>query len=277
MAVMSYPAVGTQVQIGGSAGKLRTGPRATDQVSIEVWGDPGYVEVARVEAGAAPRFRLNRLNVVNQDGTIPEAVIENGEIEVPANGSVFQVDTEGMGPTDNLDTINSGQVGDLVFMRGTDASRTVWVRHGEGNILLRGAFSRYILRGPESWITLVYDGSNWIELGRADVGSGFPEDFPAGLDLNDSPNGISQVGDFRMTGGGSGADPQFWFGNGAIDAPGEIDIYGFRTLSARPAMSAMKLFEVVFGDTGNDSASGKIWFRSEDQVFEFTSTNRFTS
>jgi hypothetical protein len=58
--------------------------------------------------------------------------ISNGAITVTQ--TYHSVDTEGGAPTDDLDTINGGDVGDILILRGVSGARKVTVRHGVGNI-----------------------------------------------------------------------------------------------------------------------------------------------
>jgi hypothetical protein len=72
------------------------------------------------------------------------------------------VDGEG-GLADNLATINGGVTGQVVtFKRG--GSVTITVKHGTGNIVLRGAVD-HALNGATPNVRLRKDGATWIEDG----------------------------------------------------------------------------------------------------------------
>lgn len=58
--------------------------------------------------------------------------ISSGAITVSRN--VHTIDTEGGGASDDLDTINGGATGFVLFLRTTNSARDVVVKHGTGNI-----------------------------------------------------------------------------------------------------------------------------------------------
>lgn len=89
---------------------------------------------------------------------------------VTATQSVHLVDTQGDAETDDLDTINGGSDGQVLYIRNADPGRAVVVKHGTGNIGLGGA--DVTLASPYKWLPLIYDGSlsAWIILGGAGSG-----------------------------------------------------------------------------------------------------------
>lgn len=92
----------------------------------------------------------------------PELTISGGAITATQN--YHQVDTQGDASTDDLDTINGGTVGQILILRAQNDARTVVVKDGTGNIRLNGDFS---LNDLDDTITLIYTGSNWLELATA--------------------------------------------------------------------------------------------------------------
>lgn len=92
----------------------------------------------------------------------PELTISGGEITATQN--YHQVDTQGDAATDDLDTINGGTVGQILILRPQNDSRTVVLKDGTGNLKLTGDFS---LDDLDDTITLIYTGSNWLEVARA--------------------------------------------------------------------------------------------------------------
>lgn len=71
------------------------------------------------------------------------------------------VDTEGAAATDDLDTINGGSIGHILYLQQENSSRDVTVKHGTGNIRLDGS-ADYSFGANQSVLVLVYDGANWI-------------------------------------------------------------------------------------------------------------------
>tara|TARA_R100001082_G_scaffold2385_1_gene2089 strand:+ start:1314 stop:4013 length:2700 start_codon:yes stop_codon:yes gene_type:complete len=118
------------------------------------------------ESGAL-KFRGSG-GAITQIGNIDtgELTIASGVITI--TGSYHTVDTESDAGTDNLDTINGGIAGNIVTLTAVNSARSV-VLTESGNIKL-GASTR-TLDNLEDTITLVYNGSNWLEIAFADNGA----------------------------------------------------------------------------------------------------------
>lgn len=105
------------------------------------------------------RLRLSPHSVTIATGTIT------------ATFSYYEVDTESAAATDNLDTITAGVgvgEGSILVLTPANVARVVTVRDRGGNVALQGG--SYALQDVGSALTLLYDGSNWVELARADGG-----------------------------------------------------------------------------------------------------------
>ncbi len=87
---------------------------------------------------------------------------------VTVSKSYHRVDTQGDAATDNLATINGGTEGDLLILRAENGSRDVVVKDGAGNIQLNGDMT---LDNVQDTISLIFDGSNWLETARSNNGS----------------------------------------------------------------------------------------------------------
>lgn len=87
---------------------------------------------------------------------------------VTATRSFHRVDTQADAATDDLSTISGGSEGRTLTLRAENTARTVVVKDGLGNIRCAGDFS---LDSTEDLITLIHDGTNWVELARADNGT----------------------------------------------------------------------------------------------------------
>ena len=92
-------------------------------------------------------------------------VISGGAITVTGNRHF--VDTEGAAATDDLDTINGGQDGQILVLSTVTSGRDITVKDSTGNIRLAGDFA---LSTTQDTIVLMYDSvsSFWLELSRSD-------------------------------------------------------------------------------------------------------------
>jgi hypothetical protein len=95
------------------------------------------------------------------------AVIAAGAITVASTPFVMSqfVDTEAAAATDDLDTINGGQEGQVIMLATTTSARDVVFKDGTGNLLLAGDFTA---TASGDLITLIKRGSNWVEVSRSD-------------------------------------------------------------------------------------------------------------
>lgn len=91
----------------------------------------------------------------------------NGELEYPG---VARVDTEAAAATDNLATISGTALrrGQLLVVMAKDTTHTVVCKDGTGNLQLAGDMT---LDNAQDTLTLMYDGSNWVELARSNNGA----------------------------------------------------------------------------------------------------------
>jgi hypothetical protein len=87
---------------------------------------------------------------------------------ITAGKSYVSVDTEGGAATDDLETVNGGAEGDVLMLKAAHDARTVVCKHGTGNLKLSGA--DFSLDGVQDRLTLLHDGTNWVELARANNG-----------------------------------------------------------------------------------------------------------
>lgn len=80
--------------------------------------------------------------------------------------SYHRVDTFGDAATDDLDTINGGVDGAVLWLQTEDAARDVTVRHGVGNIYLNG-MANFTMTGRRDKVILFYDSvfNYWVGFG----------------------------------------------------------------------------------------------------------------
>jgi len=98
----------------------------------------------------------------------------------------IRLDTEGSAATDDLDTISGGTVGDRLVLRISSSTRNVVIKDGTGNIQLYDN-KDILLDFTIDSIELIYDGANWLAIGRID------SDFAASFNTNGYtylPNGL---------------------------------------------------------------------------------------
>lgn len=77
--------------------------------------------------------------------------------------SFHQLITEGGGATDDLDTINGGTAGYILFLKNFSTAYTITVRHNVGNIYLNSGQNYNIATFGS--LALFYDGSFWHDFG----------------------------------------------------------------------------------------------------------------
>lgn len=108
---------------------------------------------------------------------LPTRVIASGVISIAGfqaslllRRTRVTVDTES-GATDDLDTINGGEDGDIIIVSTAVSTRDVTVKNGTGNLKTNGDC---VLGTVNDRIVLMYDGANWCELSRNLPGYVFP-------------------------------------------------------------------------------------------------------
>ncbi len=74
------------------------------------------------------------------------------------------VDTQGAAATDDLATISGGTTGQILVIRQAANARDVTLKDGTGNLALNGDC---IFTTASQTITLIYDGSQWLEMCRS--------------------------------------------------------------------------------------------------------------
>ncbi len=78
------------------------------------------------------------------------------------------IDTQGGGPTDDLDTINGASDGDVLFLEAEHTDRTVILKEGTGNLQLGGDI---YLTGTGQVVALLYNGTlaKWLLLATYNI------------------------------------------------------------------------------------------------------------
>jgi hypothetical protein len=87
---------------------------------------------------------------------------------VTITSSFHAIDTEAAAATDDLDTISGGTTGRILVIHAADSTHDVVAKDGTGNLKLAGDFT---MNNAEDALTLIYNGTNWLELCRSDNGA----------------------------------------------------------------------------------------------------------
>jgi len=140
-------------------------------------------------------YRLSGNNIMNRLRLKPstELTIASGVIRY--TGAKHSIDTESNAAADDLDTINGGQAGDVIFLRAESSARIPTLKHGTGNIRTPSG-KDLIINGVDDIKILLFDGTNWIVLndnistGAFRVGIGVNGGFR--IEFNTS-NGITTI------------------------------------------------------------------------------------
>lgn len=98
-----------------------------------------------------------------------ELTIATGAVTVTQ--SYHSIDTESDAASDDLDTINGGVAGDVLYIFANNDARTVVVKNGTGNILTYDG-NDISLDEDHKVIELLFNGTNWRVVGVVGGGSG---------------------------------------------------------------------------------------------------------
>lgn len=109
--------------------------------------------------------------------------IASGAITITSG--YIEVDTEAAAATDDLDTITIGTMADgvaigegsIIVLQSASNARIVTAKDGTGNLLLAGNF---IFTTTDARLTLLHNGTNWVELARSQTGAWVTPTYSAG-------------------------------------------------------------------------------------------------
>jgi hypothetical protein len=97
-----------------------------------------------------------------------ELTIATGAVTITQ--SAHTIDTESDAASDDLDTISGGATGDVIYLRAVNDARTVVLKNGTGNILTYDG-SDITLDEDHKTVSLIYNGTNWLQVGGSGGGS----------------------------------------------------------------------------------------------------------
>lgn len=111
---------------------------------------------------------LNPRSLPLNTGTAPTLTITAGVIAVTNVGSSYLIDTEGAAASDDLDTINGGNDGEIIYIGNVADARNIVLKHNAGNIF-NPNLSDITIDVATDLIELVYSSSlgKWIVLSQA--------------------------------------------------------------------------------------------------------------
>ena len=104
---------------------------------------------------------LNPSSLPILSGSKTALTIATGAVTLTNNSSSYVLDTEGAAATDDLDTINGAQDGQIIYLNTANNSRDVTLRSGVGNIVNSTGLN-ITLGNTNDLVCLRYNGTNWI-------------------------------------------------------------------------------------------------------------------
>ena len=151
-------------QVGELASSLAAAKRriaeledfATDHIGLD-WG------ATNVDFNS-PHPNMSVSHRVHGDGS--ELTISTGAVTITT--AYHRVDTQSDAASDDLDTVSGGTTGQILVLRAENDARSVVAKDGTGNLKLAGDCT---LDNTEDTLTLIYNGTNWLELSRSDNGA----------------------------------------------------------------------------------------------------------
>ncbi len=115
-------------------------------------------ELALVDSAAIP-VETKKVKYSNLfRGAFSNLTIAAGVVTI--TGRFHTIETQGAAATDDLDTINGGVEGKIIFIRPYNDAHTVVVKHNTGNIWT--GIGDVTLNDLRDSLMLVYDGTKWI-------------------------------------------------------------------------------------------------------------------
>lgn len=118
------------------------------------------------QIGSLQHVSIDRLRLATKSVTIATGAITVSE-------SQYTVDTEGAAAADDLDTITTSTAtgtGSILILTPANVSHVVTAKDSTGNLRLAGG--DFALDSVKKSLTLLYNGSNWVEVARAGQGNG---------------------------------------------------------------------------------------------------------
>lgn len=104
---------------------------------------------------------LNPNSLPMLSGTDTALTIATGIVTLSNNSSSYVLDTEGAAATDDLDTINGGQDGQIIFVKSTNTARLVVLKNGTGNIKVESG-GNITLSSITQRVALRYDSTGAV-------------------------------------------------------------------------------------------------------------------
>lgn len=167
-------AVAHWVKVGGASGgsgdpaiQLGSGSALSSTTGWSLRKDIDASDVLSFRWGGTEVFKLQTSGAVGRAGygVGPTRTIAAGSITI-ADYSFYRVANEAAAATDDLDTILGGSYdGQMLILAAASSTQDVVLKDGTGNLRLTADFT---LTHAQDRISLMWDGSAWCELSRAD-------------------------------------------------------------------------------------------------------------
>jgi hypothetical protein len=161
------------IKIGGGSGgsgdpaiQMGSGSATTSTVGWSIRKDINVSDLLDFRYAGTSVFS------VDTTGAIGRLVLRKATLTIAAGVitltglSNYNIDTEAAAATDDLDTINGGVAGQILYINSTVTARDVNVTE-VGNIRLNAA-GVFLLSHPQDSLVLRYDGTTWNEISRSD-------------------------------------------------------------------------------------------------------------
>ena len=154
LAFATSPTLVTPILGTPTSGTLTNCTGPTSMITSGTFADALISESSVTQHKAAIHADIGWLKLA----TPTELTISSGV--VTATQSYHQIDTEGDAATDDLDTINGGSAGRMLFLGPQNGTRDVVLKDGTGNIFTQdGADITLSLFGQR--VLLLHNGTNW--------------------------------------------------------------------------------------------------------------------
>lgn len=142
----------------------------TDAAEEMDWRYAGTERMTLSSAGLLSPTALDTATGTITTATVSKLITSDGGTKTIAAGVItvthtrHAIETEGATATDDLTTINGGTEGMILVLRSFSTSRFVICKDGTGNMRLAGDCA---LANAQDRLMLIYDGTNWCEMGRS--------------------------------------------------------------------------------------------------------------
>jgi len=143
-----------------------TGTLEDIELNSQGFDNAVYIDDSANTVGIGLSSPLTKLHVAGDVafGAGSGLTMSNDEITVTHSYHTINAET---GNSDNLDTISGHDVAGQILIITVASGDSITVIDDDGNIKLQGNDNDFTIDDEEDTLTLIYDGSNWIEFSRS--------------------------------------------------------------------------------------------------------------